>query len=344
MHAELEAAADACDRLAAEFERDPLDALIKKLRAAAESLEKSSSKSWAGYHARCYWENFQPAKEPFSLEWGPLGGPPNSPFTYQHIVFWKVYDEDIVEAEIRKRADGQGLEPLNEAADRAREAFREHQREILTTLDALNASHTDPILQGVRADVAALEEYVAPSVLLRRRAPAQIVTRDQDAGYEGARTPPHIRFDSEVLSAMSCASHLFQLARLARTAATYLKKKESLKVPDVAPKERHWDLWILGAFAVGVLVGNVGWRLVTLIQETVLQAVAGFSPPTRRIAVVLAISTTLVLAGLAVNLVAAQIDHDGQGILRTTLRRTRVRILIFGAILLTAIGTALSQP
>jgi hypothetical protein len=355
MYRELEAAAKACEDAAAEFDRDPLDALIRNARTAAQSLERSSSQSWAGYQARCYWRDFETAEAPFNIEWGINGNPYSQQGGARG---WREYTAEAVQDEILRRAGVGNVDPLLEAANRCERLFSENRRETLTTLDAAISGGLDPALKEARDRVAALEDHIPMARFVRARQPPQVITRDRRVQFEGAtEAPPHIVFEAEVMSRASYAGQLRELADLANTAALYLKKREQLSrrdqptkpnpviVPsgETTPRERAWDLWMLGAFVLGAVAGRFGETSLGAIRDPVLRAVKGLPPTWKAMLVGLAVAAALTLAAVVGNLVASLIDRDGRGILRVMLQRTRVRVLIAVAILLTAVAQALTQ-
>lgn len=254
-------------------------------------------------------------------------------------------------SEILKRAKAPNLDALQEAALRGRTVFADSKREILTAFDAAISAGADSALKEARDKVSVLEDHVSVVDIVHMRKPGRVMTRDQRAQYEGVQAPPHIQFEAEVMSAVSCAGQLRELAGLARTAFLYLMKRgqvskaEPVSLATVEPafQERPWDLWVLGAFLLGVLAGKFGETALSPLQYLVLRLVGELPPAARKVLVGFAVATALTLAAVAGNLVASLIDRDGRGTLRVILQRPRVRLLILAAILLTALGQALGQ-
>jgi hypothetical protein len=372
MYEELEKVAAECEDAASTFDRDPLDSIIRRSQEAAQSLASSASKSWAGYHANCYYGDFEPAEHAFSIEWG-LHGPPYS--TTRFATRWREYSHQEVIAEIERRSGVTNMDSLVKASEEARGIFARCKREVLTTLDAEMDSDTSAGLRNLQQKVSELEDSVDPGVLVHREQPSQIATRDRRFAFEGIVVPPHISYEAQVMALASCAGKLRDLAGLARTALAYFRKKEQresrkpapvaeavpppasplplpapapVPIPGVTPLppvaqdefDRPWDLWIFGALCLGVLLGTFGPRLLTTVQQVTLSMSSSLTPTWRRVVVGLAVGVATSVAGVAGNLIASQLDRENTGMLRAVLARRRVRLLLVGAVLLTAAAFA----
>ena len=191
-----------------------LDALEK----AANSIGKSWSGSWLGYHSKIYYANFQPPPPGavFSQEWGlrEIGdvfiGPRRD---------WIEYDFDEVVQFIHKQAGNLSTDWCVADNKEATEAFEEAQESALSLVHASYDLESDKFMADLVAKIESLEIPTASRFIKYQRPSGQIRSRDSIAIEKGLVTPPHIAVLSKVYAAkapfQSCKDLKKQIVSLA---------------------------------------------------------------------------------------------------------------------------------
>jgi predicted nucleotide-binding protein len=222
---DLMRAARKCERVARTSKNDTVVAVRERIQDQVKVAHRAWSGSWIGYHARVYIAGFdapQPG-ERFDREWGSVSVSSNE--TQGR---WVVVDEEDAKDEILRRANAspEDVGLLDETARRALRVFDEVRNELLPTLDAVLASRAkgDAVLKKVRDEIEKLESHHSDRDFIAAARPKQVVSRDSSAVMEGIKTPPHVRLEAEILSHVSCAVQLEELAKRARYLVTYLQK------------------------------------------------------------------------------------------------------------------------
>ena len=132
-HEELFALAEKLKRAASGAEGDDIAQPLSALEDAAQTVGRSFSGSWQGYHSHVYYADFAPPPPGahFSQEWGLMhayasrlgsrGG-------------WREYGAEDVKAHIRKLASEPDLNAAHKAAEAAAEAFESAKPEMISVL------------------------------------------------------------------------------------------------------------------------------------------------------------------------------------------------------------------
>jgi len=192
------------------------------LGEAAESIGKSWSGSWIGYHATVHLERFrgpQPG-EMFDPEWGFLEAMAN-----RTIGPWNEYTRDSVEQAILTRAGNPSSEKLAEGAKALGCQFDSAKLEILSSIDAFLSTGNDSYLEEVREAVDKLDSHLAAADYLEAIRPKHMVSRDSAALMQGMQVPVHISYQCWLLEQSSYAVQAEKLADIARQCHRYLEKR-----------------------------------------------------------------------------------------------------------------------
>lgn len=201
----------------------PLDALEK----AANSLNRSFSGSWLGYHSHVYYAGLVPAPPGanFSQEWGlkELFGDLGS------VGDWQEFDPEAVKSHILAKAGRPDLRAPQEAAKRAVAEFTSSKSEIMSIFENEIDGQRDAFLTRLRSDLDNLDPASAFEVVEHWSPKGQIMTRDTLAMGQGNRIPPHIELLAEVLA----IRHAFQIcdsgADISTKAGSHLERKSHKK-------------------------------------------------------------------------------------------------------------------
>lgn len=215
-----------CARGAALFSAAPISDSVQAITKAAAEVGISASGSWAGYHSRIYYGEFQrPARgDRFSTEWG-FKRAMSNPTTGD----WRERQYDEVTSEVMKRAGTPDLKELDRAVRDAKQLFDECQQELLASFDAVLAETKDNRLQQLRDSATKLAAYLSQDEIAQSKKPRQAVSRDSEAIYQGVQVPPHVAMECLAMSVASSGESLQQLAAVAKQARLYLEKRMQMK-------------------------------------------------------------------------------------------------------------------
>jgi hypothetical protein len=161
----------------------------------------------------------------FDAEWGTEDTPSNR--TLGRWAIWEaegVYDEILRRAKVSK-AD---LASIDQAALRAKHAFRNGKDDALPVLEAIAEAHADQTMARACETVRALRGANDDKAAMQQVMPKRVVTRDTRAAHGGVQCPAHLQIQVRFAARMGIANDLRELARQCRHAATYLQTKRQL--------------------------------------------------------------------------------------------------------------------
>ncbi len=169
---------------------------LNELEKAANSVGKSWSGSWAGYHSRVYYADFRPPPPGalFSQEWGlddsvgfiGMG-------TRGH---WIEYPFDDVIQYIRKIARYPSTDQSMAEAKNAAKLFNNVKSSVLSLVNANYDLKSDEFLKSL-VDKIELLKISTKADFIRSHCPRQMMSRDIIALEKGMLTPPHIQVLAE---------------------------------------------------------------------------------------------------------------------------------------------------
>lgn len=224
-----------CEQAAKRFQKEPLRGQCKRLREAADSLDAASSRSWLGYHASVYTEGLRARLpgEHFDSQWGMMDR-----YSNRGTGEWREYTSDEVEKEILRRAHVTDPDTIGQAAKEVGNVFDECKRDLLPTFDVILEIYGDAALKELRQKLDKLKSHFSRTDYATALQPkGQFITHDTLALQGGFQAPYHIAFATWVMEQQSYAEKAVELARIARHAATYLKRRRELKGKIVAKSD-----------------------------------------------------------------------------------------------------------
>ncbi len=216
-----------CELLeAAEADQDPkiVEPLTAR-RAAAETVGKSFSGSWLGYHSRVYYNDFQPAPagDNFSQEWGLQVHPLRRGLS--KISEWHEYTTEDVLERIASLSKGADLSEAVASSLKAKTVFDTCKDETITIFEAEIAETSDSFLTRLRDEIND-DGYVSKSDVIARMNPnRQIMTHDTLAISQGPKLPPHFDVLAGLIALEAPFAACRRLAAVARKAASYLERR-----------------------------------------------------------------------------------------------------------------------
>ncbi len=231
---DLVRAARRCDRAARRLDRETvLDGLPVRLGEAIGEVGRAWSGSWIGYHSRVYVQGLRPRRpgESFDAEWGGSDG-----FSNSTSGDWAEYDVGAVRQAVLEAAEVSDDEwgELSGIAKEVGEVFDDVRADVLPTLDAVLATHSDKTIQASREEIAALKSHNHARDFVSVLAPRQFMSRDGRAMNEGIQVAPHLQLQVQLAEFLSYGNQVSELGKKIRHIAKYLEKRHKMKGKSVA--------------------------------------------------------------------------------------------------------------
>ena len=167
-----------------DYHSPELDAIEK----AANTVGRSWSGSWLGYHSNVYYTDFQllPAGATFSKLWGL-----NSDASTRRN--WKEYTPEEVVDFIQKQAGNPSARRCALASEQATEVFEKAQQSTLSLIHANYDLESNKFLANLVDKIESMEISTEDSFIKARVPLNKIVSRDIRALEAGLVAPPHIK-------------------------------------------------------------------------------------------------------------------------------------------------------
>ena len=158
------------------------------IEKAANTVGRSWSGSWLGYHSRVYYADFQllPAGTAFSKSWG-------SNTSKNTRGNWKEYTSEEVVDFIHEQAGNSSLRQCTFASKEAAEAFEKARQSTLSLVHANYDLESNKFLANLATKIESLEISTEDNFIKTRTPSNKIVSRDIRALEEGLVAPPHIQ-------------------------------------------------------------------------------------------------------------------------------------------------------
>ncbi|WP_029353471.1 TIR domain-containing protein [Bosea sp. 117] len=220
--AKLDAAADWAEK------GKPKD-ILTALMNAANSVGRSFSGSWLGYHSKVYYADLQPppAGERFSLNDGLRGR-----YYSETRGKWVEYDPEYVKDYIRRSAGNPDMAALHAQEQKTAAFFRSAKSDVSSILAGELAKGEDKFLEKLAADVESVNSHTRIEMLALWKPSGQLLSSDYEAIGGGVQVPPHIAIMAEAGSLNSTFTACRELAEAARKGGSHLARKISRRVAD----------------------------------------------------------------------------------------------------------------
>jgi predicted nucleotide-binding protein len=218
-------------------QRDAVVGPLKRLEDSAVAVEKVSSGSWLGYHARVYYANLAPP-------------PPGAHFSLNsglRAAFsettgdWQEYSAEDVENEIQRRAGTPNLKRAREIATQGKGLLEETRGQVLSILEASLSKGKDAYLEKLRDETAAGKVVTVTDYVRYRRPKGEFISRDSVAVSQGHQCPPHIAVLAEVEALRSPSWNCEKLDKIVQQAAAHMQRQE---LPSKRPVNRGTKVFI----------------------------------------------------------------------------------------------------
>ena len=197
----------------------PIEALEKN----ALEVGKAWGHSWLGYQSHVYYRGLKPPPPGanFSSEWGF-----QELYTMGTRGDWVQFAEDVVEAEIRKRAGNPDTTKAQAAADRVRKIVEQKRDDVSSILRTAKGVRDDPFLEKLLEETEQVKANTSHEFIIYMRPSGSLMSRDVIALTQGLWTPPHIAVMAEVLSMKAPKAACESLAAIVRRAFSHLERTE----------------------------------------------------------------------------------------------------------------------
>lgn len=219
-----------------QFEEKNKNVLAKKneldaLQSIVGELEPTWSKSWIGFHADLYFKDFK--KPPtweyeFDSEWGSINGIHD---------YWVKKDYNEVTEYVLQRSGGISLENIRKSIDEAIIELKEIQSQISTDLVIIENNKK---LENEWALVKEIEVHkwgLNLVDIIEYRQPKQVMTRDSFAMQQGIKTPPHIMYDSEIITEVSRISSIEEFIKKSKKLLRQIELKLNFEIVEGSPAD-----------------------------------------------------------------------------------------------------------
>lgn len=197
---------------------------LAALDESANSVGRSFSGSWLGYHSHVYYNGFvsKPPGANFSQEWG------LKDLSYSSLGSrgdWREYDSETVLAHIYDLAGKPNLDAAHKAADAASEFFDRAKSEIISILESDLADRLDAFLLKLKEELEKIEPLSKNEIVEIWRPKSQIMTRDMIAMGQGTTLPPHVGVLAEIASIRRSFDICKDAAKISKKAASHLERQ-----------------------------------------------------------------------------------------------------------------------
>lgn len=207
---------------------------LDALENAANTVAKSWSGSWLGYHSKIYYVGFQspPSQAVFSREWGIPPKGPDDFLGLGSLGDWIEYDFDDVVAEITKRAGTQLPDWCRTTGKKAQETFEEVQQSVLSLIHANSNFVRDKFIKDLVAKIESIEIFTERFFIEHQRPTGKVISRDMVAINQGSVTPPHIRVLSQVAATRASFHACVDLRKLVLRLAKHVQNLDQIPVQE----------------------------------------------------------------------------------------------------------------
>jgi hypothetical protein len=204
---------------------------ISKLSAmladACHIIERSWSGSFAGYHGRLYYGNFEvpPVDRQFSVEWGGLYGIDEG---------WQERSPEEVSAEI-ERLVGHDLsvKELEEAIKDIRGKAEDLRTEIVISFSSFPFSSDMGKEKELSSQIENFTFGEQKEAYIKRNLPGGMATRDANAIMQGMCIPSHLYYDSVAFEGKSICNAIQDFLRLSDRTIRQMEIKTEVKTQTI---------------------------------------------------------------------------------------------------------------
>lgn len=265
--ASLSAMSEKCLELGTRIDLDPLASISKNYEKVINKIDESWSKSYAGYHALVYYQDFQhPGEgEYFDQEWGRWVGP------------WTEYTEQQVFDEIEERTKDLDINRLVSEANDCTELFSECRTAALGLAEILSSIVNDPTsIHELIKELKELYCKILSSDFMEMISPRSVASRDRKATLKGLQYPPHLKSRSWLFEQQSCFRACKEVGELSQRVIAIAENTDVQATKRKGSAKGFFVKWILPALT-HILALVVGSLITLKISESEFEREVDFS-------------------------------------------------------------------
>lgn len=193
------------------------------IRRVADSISKSFSGSWLGYHSKVYYRNFDspPPGHHFSREWGM-----KEFFGEGTRGDWGEYAFDDVVSLIHQEAGNPDLATAAAFKQQGEKLFEECQRDAETLLRVFASHSGDAFGETLLEELTSIKPFSRTLFLKMVTPGGKFISRDNRAIGEGYMTPPHISVAADCFEYQLPTEVIERLLRVLKKAYSYISRSE----------------------------------------------------------------------------------------------------------------------
>lgn len=214
-----------------EFEQKKISKLLeykKELDKAFHSVDgilDSWSGSWVGFHSSLYYKNYTKPdwKNMFDSEWGSINGIPND---WQE----KTY-EDILDY-ANRHYKGTSIEKIEENVEKIKEESENLQNKFVTDINGiLMGKDVDELKQKID-EIDGIKWGYSTSKYIEALRPKNVMSRDTFAISQGLIAPPHLCYQSAILSTKSRIEDIEKFIKLSNNLIRLIEIKMNISLEE----------------------------------------------------------------------------------------------------------------
>lgn len=250
---------------------EKLISVAEKINKACDEISKSWSNSFAGYHGRLYYKDFE---EPslhnrFNTEWGCVNGLPDG---------WNEKNPEVVKQKIEELVDEDiSLTQLEIDEKKLSEEFIEIQREMLILFSTFSFKDEDIQEKKLLSEIEEFKFSKKLGHFMKKMMPRSIRTRDSRAINEGICQPSHIYYKAVALLIINTCNSIKIFLKTADRLTRQLEIKHNItkQKPKAGNKKNYWNyvnpIWLLWKLILQFFsLLKVAWRhkIISVIITT----------------------------------------------------------------------------
>lgn len=187
----------------------------------AINIGKSASKSWMGYHANVYYQDYKPPPPGahFNIEYGlspAFSGGPNRN--------WIEQSSDEVWSLVMGIQGEDALKNCEERATEGLELLKSAKADVSSILTIYLSDHDDSFVRRIADEVEQIKVLDAVEIANDRSPKRQVITNDLKAAQQGSWAPPHVRAEARITAVHQPVAHCRELAKQLDKLAAHLSR------------------------------------------------------------------------------------------------------------------------
>lgn len=204
---------------------------LQALERECDSVARSWSGSWLGYHAYVYYESLRPSPPGanFSQEWGLM----DMSFTSLGSVGdWRQFDPQDVKRHLLERAGLSDLDQFEKRLEGVSEKFDDAKSEMSSLFEIFKGFSSDKFLSSQKEEFDSVRTVSSSAVLNAWQPRGQVMTRDMVAMGQGFKVAPHLALMSKIIEFKAIAEGCREASKILKRISSHIRRKGALESDD----------------------------------------------------------------------------------------------------------------